>query len=415
MKLFTGVTLGCCLLASVSHGSDLVVEHRDELFFDERLSLRQVVDTTFERYPNNALISAFQEEVTALDQRSSSWIAGFPMLYLQYIDDALITNYGVSEIQSGYQMPLWMWGQREASQKVADQARKSAEKYIHALKHEIAGLVRDTLWSLRLAENRLTLARQIYDVAEKLTAVVQRRVELGDLARADVLLAESDQLEKKTLLVQAEAELMHARKAYQNLTRMDRAPLRFDEVQSALKHLDERHPSMAAANASVERAQAEVEFTRLSKQGNQPSVLLGTDSTSVDTQRTYGTGTNLVVQVPIGGDDWNAPQVAQSNLLLNEKIAQRETLWRQLEKALHEAQHNLEVDKVALTIAERRKSIAETQLDMSRIAFEAGEIALIDYLKIRSSAYAAIQDHAQRLILVQKDTAVYNQVVGVTP
>jgi outer membrane protein TolC len=122
-----------------------------------------------------------------------------------------------------------------------------------------------------------------------------------------------------------------------------------------------------------------------------------------------------VVQVPIGGDDWNAPQVAQSNLLLNEKIAQRETLWRQLEKALHEAQHNLEVDRVALTIAERRKSIAETQLDMSRIAFEAGEIALIDYLKIRSSAYAAIQDHAQRLILVQKDTAVYNQVVGVTP
>jgi outer membrane protein TolC len=415
MKLFTGVTLGCCLLASVSHGSDLVVEHRDELIFDERLSLRQVVDTTFERYPNNALISAFQEEVTALDQRSSSWIAGFPMLYLQYIDDALITDYGVSEIQSGYQMPLWMWGQREASQKVADQARKSAEKYIHALKHEIAGLVRDTLWSLRLAENRLELARQIYDVAEKLTAVVQRRVELGDLARADVLLAESDQLEKKTILVQAEAELMHARKAYQNLTRMDRAPRRFDEPQSALKNLDERHPSMAAANASVERAQAEVEFTRLSKQGNQPSVLLGTDSTSVDTQRTYGTGTNLVVQVPIGGDDWNAPQVAQSNLLLNEKIAQRETLWRQLEKALHEAQHNLEVDRVALTIAERRKSIAETQLDMSRIAFEAGEIALIDYLKIRSSAYAAIQDHAQRLILVQKDTAVYNQVVGVTP
>ena len=50
---------------------------------------------------------------------------------------------------------------------------------------EVAGLVRDALWTLRLMENRRELARQIYEVAEKLTAVVRRRVELGDLARAE--------------------------------------------------------------------------------------------------------------------------------------------------------------------------------------------------------------------------------------
>ena len=52
---------------------------------------------------------------------------------------------------------------------------------------------------------------------------------------------------------------------------------------------------------------------------------------------------------------------------------------------------------------------------MSRIAFEAGEIALIDYLKIQAGAQAAIRDAAERSILVQKDTATYNQVIGVTP
>jgi outer membrane protein TolC len=264
-------------------------------------------------------------------------------------------------------------------------------------------------------ENRRELARQIYEVAEKLTAVVRRRVELGDLARADELLAESDQLEKKTALVQAEAEVMHARKAYQNLTRMNRAPKRLEEMLSKLKSLDERHPSLAASSASVERAQAEVEFTRLSKQGNQPTILVGTDSTQIDRQGSFGTGTNIVLQVPIGGDDWHAPQVAQANLTLNEKIVQRETLRRQLEKALHEAQHTLEVDRAALDIAERRKAIAETQISMSRIAFEAGEVALIDYLKIQAGAQSAIRDAAERAILVQKDTSVYNQVVGVMP
>ena len=417
MNRLFGIIWGIGLLCGLNaRAEELLVDHLDELVIDERMTLRQVVDTTFERYPQNALISAFEEESRALEQRSSSWIAGYPMIYLQYIDDAVFgRNDGMTEIQTGYQVPLWMWGQKEASQRVTEESKQAAERYIVALKHEVAGLVRDALWTLRLMENRRELARQIYEVAEKLTAVVRRRVELGDLARADELLAESDQLEKKTALVQAEAEVMHARKAYQNLTRMNRAPSKLEEMLSEMKVLDERHPALAASNASVERAQAEVEFTRLSKQGNQPTVLVGTNSTEIDQQGRFGTGSNLVIQVPIGGDDWHAPQVAQANLTLNEKIVQRETLRRQLEKALHEAVHTLEVDRTALEIAERRKSIAETQLKMSRIAFEAGEIALIDYLKIQAGAQSAIRDAAERTILVQKDTAVYNQVVGVMP
>jgi len=417
MNRLAGITFVIGLMVAVGvEAEELMVEHLDELVIDDRLTLRQVVDTTFERYPQNALISAFQEESKALEQRSSSWIAGYPMIYLQYIDDALLgRDDGITNVQSGYQVPLWMWGQKEASEKITEESKQAAERYIIALKHEVAGLVRDALWTLRLMENRRELARQIYEVAEKLTTVVRRRVELGDLARADELLAESDQLEKKTALVQAEAEVMHARKAYQNLTRMNRVPRRLDEMLSKLKGLDEHHPSLAASNASVERAQAEVEFTRLSKQGNQPTILVGTDSTQIDRQGTFGTGTNIVLQVPIGGDDWHAPQVAQANLTLNEKIVQRETLRRQLEKALHEAQHNLEVDQAALEIAERRKAIAETQINMSRIAFEAGEIALIDYLKIQAGAQSAIRDAAERAILVQKDTSVFNQVVGVMP
>jgi outer membrane protein TolC len=66
-------------------------------------------------------------------------------------------------------------------------------------------------------------------------------------------------------------------------------------------------------------------------------------------------------------------------------------------------------------IAERRREIAESQLKMSRLAFETGEISLIDFLKIQATAQAAIRDAAERAILLQRDIAVYNQVVGVTP
>jgi len=416
MRLRYGLAGLLCLCAAASaQGQNLVVEHYDELRFDERMTLKQAVEATFEKYPQQTLLSAFEEEARALEQRGASWIAGYPMIYLQWIDDALIDNKGTQDLQTGYQVPLWMWDQRKAGQRVADEAKKSAETYARALRHEVAGLVRESLWNLRLMENRYGLARQIYEVAEQLTDVVRRRVELGDLARADLLLAESDQLEKKTALVQAEAEVMHARKAYQNLTRLSRAPKTFDEAQSPLRGFDESHPALAAANALVERAQAEVEFTRLSKQGNQPTLLLGTDTSRGSPRDNFSTGNNIVLQIPLGGDAWHAPVVAQANVFLSERLTQREILWRQLEKALHEAEHTLEVDRTALEIAERRKEIAGTQLKMSRLAFETGEIALIDYLKIQAGAQAAIREAAQRAILVQKDTATYNQVVGVTP
>ena len=394
---------------------ELLVDHLDPLPYDEKLSLKQVVDATFEKYPQGSMIGALKDESQALSQRTESLIAGYPMIYLQYIDDRLLSNQGVMQIQSGYQIPIWMWGQRSASRAVAEEAEKSANLFAAALKHEIAGLVRESLWNLLLMENRRGLAQQVYEVSQQLLATVKRRVELGDLARSDELMAESDLLDKKSQLALAEAEVMHARKAYINLTRLNKAPKQFDEKRSSTAAIQEQHPAIAAANAVVERAQAEVEFTRLSKQGNQPSIMIGMQNERFEGQSNINNETNLVLQVPIGGESWNAPFVAQANVALTQKIADRASLIRRLEKALHEAEHILEVDRATLEIANQRKEIAETHLKLSRLAFEAGEIQLIDYLKIQATSQAAIRDAMERAILVQRDTAFYNQVVGVVP
>ncbi len=416
MKHFSHVLALVCLFAQSPWALGLnVEEHEDTLVVDENLSLRDVIDATYQHYPQQAIVKAYEDEVQALEQRSTSWVAGYPMIYLQYIDDSLISNRGISDIQSGYQVPIWMWGQKEASQKVTDQSSLAAERYAVALKHEIAGLVRNALWNIRITENRRELAQKILAVADELLRVVRRRVELGDMSKSDMLLAESDALEKRSQLMQAEAEVIHANKAYHSLTRTRLMPGRFDEPLAKEIALTDSHPALAAATASVERAQAEVDFVRLSKQGNQPSVLIGTDSTSVSRSRDYGTGTNLVFQIPIGGDDWHAPQVAQANVLLNEKLAQREGLHRQLEKAAHEAEHILDLDQKALVVASRRKEIAEEQLRMSKIALENGEISMIDYLKIQTTAQTALRDAAERKILVLKDISTLHQAVGISP
>jgi cobalt-zinc-cadmium efflux system outer membrane protein len=408
-------TLSLCLWLGNVGAEELMVDHLDPLPYDEKLSLRQVVDATFEKYPQGAVIGALKDESQALTRRSDSLIAGYPMIYLQYIDDRLLSNQGVMQLQTGYQIPVWMWGQRSASRAVAEEAEKSANLFAVALKHEVTGLVRETLWNLVLTENRRGLAQQVYDVSRQLLATVRRRVELGDLARSDELMAQSDLLDKQSQLTVAEAEVMHARKAYMNLTRLDKAPKQFEEKPSSTAEIHEQHPAIAAANALVERAQAEVEFTRLSKQGNQPSVLIGTQHERFEGQSKINNETNLVLQIPIGGESWNAPFVSQANVALTQKVSDRASLMRRLEKALHEAKHNLEVDRATLAIANQRKDIAETHLNMSRLAFEAGEIQLIDFLKIQATSQAAVRDAMERAILVQRDIAFYNQVVGVVP
>jgi cobalt-zinc-cadmium efflux system outer membrane protein len=394
---------------------EMIVEHYDALPVDESMNLKQVVDATYEKYPQGAIIAALRDEAQALDRRTGSLVAGYPLIYLQWIDDRVFDDRGQVEVQTGYQIPFWMWGQRDASRTVTDKAEKGANLFAQALKHEVAGLVRESLWNLALVQNRHELARQVYEVSKQLVAAVRRRVDLGDLARSDLLLAESDLLEKKSLLALAEAEVMHARMGYMNLTRLNKAPKSFEEIKSQLGEINEQHPAMAAANAMVERAQAEVDWTRKSKQGNQPSILIGTNHDRGARQDSFNNATNLVLQIPIGGDSWNAPMVAQANVALTQKVADRGALIRRLEKLLHEAKHNLEVDIATLEIANQRKEIAQTHLKMSRLAFEAGEIQLIDFLKIQSSAQAAIRDAQERAILLQRDTAFYNQVVGVVP
>lgn len=383
--------------------------------YDPSLKLSKVVEATFEHYPRQALISASEEEVKALQTRAASWVAGYPLIYLQWIDDTIISNDGLLEIQTGYQIPVWRWGQKESGQKVADEAARSTLAFGTAVKHEVAGLVRDALWNIKLTENRYELAQQVYDVSTRLVATVARRVELGDLSRSDLLMAESDSLEKKTLLGQAELELIKGYQAYTNVTRLQKVPADFSEKQSPLQDIQESHPSVAAINAMIERAQAQVDWTQRYKQGNQPSVLVGTNHARTFKGESLNSGSNIVLQIPIGGDDWNSPFVAEANIALNQKIVERETLFRELTKALAAIRRSIETNHSLLEIAERRREIAETQIRMNQLAFESGEIELINFLKIQSTAQMTIRDARERGILLQRDLAFYNQVVGLTP
>lgn len=393
----------------------LLVEHLDPIEIDPSLSLAQLLEQTLEKYPDRLINQALMQQADAWQERGDSWLAGSTGVALNYSDDRIANDVGSREASANLEFTIWNWGQRSAAQDVAEKSHVSASKQSAILKLEVARLLRDALWNIALAENRLQQAQINLDISTQLLGKVQRRVELGDLPRADLLLAESDHLQNKSLLTQAEAEVMHSRKSYASLTQTTRIPANYQEQQSSIQTIQPNHPLLEAINAVLEEKQAGIEWSKATDSINQPKVFVGAKSSRDQRGADDMQSTNVGVLIPFGHSTYDAPDIAKAHLELNQALAQSEHLHRLLEKNLHEAEHQLEVNRTELTIARQMKDIAEQHLKMMEISFESGEINLLDLLKIQARSLEAIRNAKEQEVKLQRNIALYNQAVGVLP
>lgn len=390
-----------------------IVEHHDPIEVDATLSLAKVVDLTLEKYPDATWIKSLEEEAAAIGRRGDSWTAGASQAGLRFQE---ATSGTLHYIDGTVQVPLWNLGQRDAEQTVAKQAQSNAMSQADAVKLRVAGLIRAALWDMALANLTYEQAKTELTITDQLLAKVQRRVELGDLPRADFLLAQTESLQKRSVVTQAEAELMHARKRYASITQMTKIPKDYQEKLVGLTEVQQSHPALVAINSQIERKQAELNAIKLVGSG-QTNVAVGinSDRFTNDPRSNQTESFNIGVTVPFGGSAHLAPQVAAVNVELNKLIAEREQMNRDLEQAHHEAEHSLEVNRAELGIADELKQVAEEHLKMTHLSFSVGEIDLMDLLKIQSRTQQAVLNAKQRAVMLQRDIALYNQAVGVMP
>lgn len=415
LNLFSRCLLAFWLMISLCFAESTIVDHHDTVEIDGSLTLPKVVDLTLEKFPELTWLNSLEEEAAAITQRSKSWTAGASQTSYSFQEAATGANGGkLHYINAGVQVPLWNIGQSDAEQSVGEQAETSAKTQTVATKLRVAGLVRGALWDIDLQKIRYEQAQSEIKVYEQLHEKIGRRVELGDLPRSDVLLAQTELLQKRSTLIQAEAELMHARKRYASITQMTKVPKDYHEKLVDLKEIEQNHPALVAINSQINRKQAELDAMRAIGSG-QTNVLAGVNGDMGDTASNHTASFNIGVTMPFGGSDHLAPQLAAINVELNKLIAQREQLFRDLKQAHHEAEHNLEVNHAELVNANELKSATENLLNMSNTAFSVGEINLMDLLKIQSKAQQAILNAKERAVMLERDIALYNQAVGVMP
>ena len=411
---FIAVILLFAVGAAAAAEAELPSHQHEALPVDESLTMIEAVAAAFALYPTTMELAARAEEANAWTDRGQSWLADRPSLMMRYQSDRWGADNGLDEYEAGIELPLWRLGGRSAVQHLGDTLSAESVAAGLALRWEVAGFLRSTLWGIALAENDHELAEQALETAARLTKSVERRHELGDVALSDVLLAQSTFLEAQTVLIEATAALLDAERAYRSVTGLERRPPFLAETLSQRHEVEPDHPALALANAEVSRAEASLEVAEKTFKAG-ASLLIGPRSERAAFNSEFDDSFGITVNVPFGGSVHQRTQISAVARDAAYVRAARSQQMRRLTLDLHEAAHSLNVVSENLSASSERMGLAERHQAMGESAYEKGELELIDLLKVQATAIAAKRQVTRLQIDQKRQTAFYNQAVGKLP
>jgi len=413
IQLAVGFALASTLLLPALAAA-VELEHQDTLETNPALSLKQTLELTFKRNPQQYQLQARDRDVLARQSRSASLLPKPPALALSHQNDSLGSGRGEREWQADVEIPLWRMGQRAARTAVAENAQLGLQASRESLLLAVAGQLREAVWELKMAESQLALAKLRHETALALERDVERRFQAGELAKTDLMLTQQESLQARTEVVRADAELNHARHRYTVLTGLQQIPGQLEEAQSALETYSEAHAFWQEAEARVKLTEQERNLSTVESRDNL-QLVVNTRSQRGAFDNAYNDSVGLSVRIPLSSESHTAQQLAAADMQVAQAIADRERLRYQLETAMHEAEHNLAVTRAELQIADENEAIARESLRLAEKAFQLGETDLVALLRVRAQAYEAGRALSARQIQLQWDIARFNQAVGVLP
>lgn len=377
-------------------------------------TLHGAFEAAYARHPQHQALSARAGEAEAMGRHASSLMADNPTVGGLYKTDQIGSGDGFREWEAGIYLPLWKPGQRAAAKRGARRAKDALIQAHRALKIEVAGEVRERVWATVITENNRELAAKEWHTAEALARDVHRRVELGDLATNDLLLARDAVLTKHAAYLRAAAERDDAQQRYTAYTGLARLPQRRGEQRAPVTVIPEDHPLLARILARLRQAEAEIEA--IGRRGaGAPELFLGSNGERGRSDEDFNTRLSVSLSLPIGVSAHIAPARAAALRARAEALADYESLRRELALNLVQATRALQsiADEIHLVIEQDR--VAQENLRLAQVAFQAGETDLVGLLRTQALAFAAQRRQRELRIMQQRARARYNQAVGVLP
>jgi outer membrane protein TolC len=332
-----------------------------------------------------------------------------------------LRNYNETEVEVG--MPLWLPGQRDALAGTVNTGLFEVEERLALRRLEVAGVLRDAWWNAQRAAREVSVARNRVATARDIGADMTRRVELGDAAQTDALLAKNEPLAAETELAQSEGAVKVAQVTYMALTGGAPPSGALESVRPAIDI--EEHPSLRAPRAALARARAQAELVDATPIDNPEIGIFGrqehndqysTDpSQQISDQRTDATtvGVRLRIAIPTAGR--NEPRRAEALAEMDRVTAEYERAKRVVLAEIKAARESLAAARRAATFANARLVVANDQFELSRKAFKLGELSAFDLYRVRQIQLDAQRMEANAEINVGVAISRLNQAQGYAP
>ncbi len=242
-------------------------------------TLAEALAQAWARQPDHVAAQARRDAGLATREAAQRWTPEPPTLELAHKTDRLASNEGLREIEVGVAVPLWLPGQRRLSLAQADAQGRALESRLQAARWRLAGQLRDAWWGLQLAllEQQATAERETH--ARQLAADVARRVQAGDLSRADQNQAEGALALAQADTAEAAAAVVGARQALLALGVQPTAATAAAEAlppEAAAEDPDPQHPALRELDDRAGLARQAQDLAVAQKRANPELTLLAT-------------------------------------------------------------------------------------------------------------------------------------------
>ncbi len=338
-----------------------------------------------------------------------------------------LRNYNETEVEVG--MPLWLPGQRDAYEATVTTGVQEIDEKLSLRRLEVAGLLREAWWNAQRAMRDVSVARTRVSTANEIGKDMTRRVELGNAAQSDALLAKNEMLAAETELAQAEGSEKIARVHYAALTG-GTTPDGTLEIVAPMGDIEE-HPALRAPKAALARAESQarlIEATPVdnpdvgvfgrSEHNNQYSDLFSEPLNPVAprvNQRTDSGTIGVRFRMPLPTPGRNEPRAAEAAAEIARVKADYERTKRFVVAEIKAARIALSAAQKAAKTAEQRLSVANEQFELSRKSYALGETSAFDLYRVRQIQIEAQRMQANASVSVGAAISRLNQAQGYAP
>lgn len=381
------------------------------------LGLAEAFERAWARQPEAQALSQRREAVALGRAAASAWTPEPPSAEASLRSDRFHRRQGAQEIDLAVAVPLWLPGERTRSQALADAQARLVEAQAELARWQLAERLREPWWALRLAQADAAALEDRLRASQALAADVGRRVQAGELARADQHQAQAAVAAAQAELALARAQLTREAQTLRALLGLapGEALVLRDEGEPEPPPIDAAtHPLLAVQAARAEAARQAAALARTQSRANPELSLAQTRERAARGQAGESSWV-LGLRVPLGRSDRQRAAAAHAAADQTEAELALPRERERLEAAVQTAEAGLNAARSVLAAATERARLAGETRDFVATAFQLGETDLPTRLRVEGEAAQAQQQATRARLQVQQAVATLRQALGLLP